>query len=83
LVKGGAAGDLVVNGITTRDRLIRVETAAFNGSGECTAVTDVTDDFTIKEDGKINNDDETTTANLLVTVTYDEVPVEDGGTPQG
>ena len=65
---GGVAGDLTVTGIKTTDTLLAVQSIAFN-AGVPSAVVGLLDEFTISADDTINNDDGTTTANMIVLVT--------------
>lgn len=73
IVAGGAAGDHTVSGILATDKLVSVLHVDFTDASETGA--DLTSEFTIPADGKINNTDGTaTTGGFLVVAweAYDE-----------
>lgn len=62
IVTGAAAGDVTVADVKVGDELVSVL--------NLTDLTDVTSEFSIKENGKINNAGGTTTATKKVLVTW-------------
>lgn len=64
LVTGAVAGDVAVSGIKKGDNLVSV----FN----MTALTDLTSEFSITDDGLINNVGGTSTAAAVVKVLYEK-----------
>ena len=62
LVTGAVAGDVAVSGVLVGDELVSVI--------NLTDLTDVTSEFIIRADGKINNADGTSTATKAVLVTF-------------
>ena len=68
MVIGGPAGDHALDGIVDRDTLLSVEACEFT-AGVPTAIHDLTDEFSISEDGVLHNNPATgtnTTGMLLV-----------------
>ena len=65
---GAAAGNVTVAGVKASDKLLLVESLAFN-TGVPSAVVDLTGEFTVTADNTINNTGGTTTANMFVAVT--------------
>lgn len=66
---GAVAGNVTVAGVAATDRLIGVEAITFDTSGYCTAVADLTSEFTVTGANTINNTAGTSTANKLVVCT--------------
>lgn len=66
-IAGGAAGDHEVDGITTRDALKSVVYVSFDDSLE---VETLTDEFSISEDGIINNTGGTVTTGGFLIILY-------------
>lgn len=66
---GAAPGDVTCLGIVATDKILLVQSMAFDGSGYCTAAVDLTSEF-VAGAGKIVNTGGTTTANMLVSCTY-------------
>ncbi len=68
-LKGGTAGDHTLANIKTDDMLLAVQAIAWDSAGDVDSVTGLLDEFTISEDGVINNDGGTDTSGSLLAVT--------------
>jgi len=68
-IKGGAAGDHTVANIKTTDMLLAVQAIEWDTDGDVSAVTGLLSEFSIKQDGKINNAGGTNTSDMLLAVT--------------
>lgn len=67
LAQGGAAGELtVVGGIKSGDKLLQVFAVEFDGTGDIAGVSDLTSEFSISADDKIDNTSGTATTDKLV-----------------
>ena len=66
---GAAAGDVTCAGIALTDTLLLVEAVTFDTSGYCTAVADLTAEFSITAADTVNNTGGTSTANQMVLIT--------------
>ena len=66
---GAAAGNVTVTGVNATDKLLLVQAVTHDTSGYCTAVADVTSEFTITAANTINNTGRTSSANLMLLVT--------------
>lgn len=66
---GGAAGDHTLANIKTDDMLLAVQAIEWDVDGDVVGVTGLLDEFTISEDGVINNDGGTDTSDQLLAVT--------------
>jgi hypothetical protein len=69
IVAGGAAGDLTATGIKTTDTLVSVIVMVGAGTA-ITDITDLTSQFSIKANDKINNTSGTATSSNKLLVTY-------------
>lgn len=68
-VKGGAAGDHTIANIKTTDMLLAVQAISWDADGDVDTVTGLLSEFTISEDGVINNTGGTDTSDMLLAVT--------------
>lgn len=66
---GGPAGDHTLDNIETTDMLLAVQAIEFDTDGDISSVTGLLSEFTISEDGVINNDGGTDTSDMLLAVT--------------
>lgn len=66
---GAAAGNVTVTGVNASDKLLLVQSVAFDGDGDITAVADLTSEFTITAANTINNGGGTSTADEMVLCT--------------
>lgn len=70
LVAGGAAGDITVAAIKVGDRLDEVIHYIFTAGTDITNITDLTAEFSITADGKINNTGGTASTNNKLLVRW-------------
>lgn len=68
-IKGGSAGDHTVANIKTTDMLLAVQAIEWDTNGDVTSVSGLLSEFSIKQDGKINNAGGTDTSDMLLAVT--------------
>lgn len=77
LATGGAAGTLtVVGGLKSDDRLLQAFQVAVGTSGTVTTVADLTSEFSVVGDDKIDNTSGTATTGDLVMITFALSPRE-------
>lgn len=68
-IKGGSAGDHTVANVKTTDILLAVQAIEWDIDGDVSDVTGLLSEFSIKQDGKINNAGGTDTTDMLLAVT--------------
>lgn len=68
-IKGGSAGDHTLANVETTDMLLAVQAISWDTDGDVNTVTGLLSEFSITEDGVINNTGGTDTTDMLLAVT--------------